>query len=352
MNGREYLQHIKKELQAGHYQHKKGSSILAAFGFIRRRQSAILTINQELDKLGLRSDPPISETMPLDSPHIRFLLDEQEAGVISLTEETVNADEETEEKEEISIESTITAFKVAELSSAAKPVEWIKPNAPLSKAYTVMCLKKYSQLVVAEAEKPLAIHIKGAVSYQSMANALINGSAKTVNDCLDRETPQVSIDDDIGVVIQHLEEHDVVIVIGRDKRLSGIVTAWDLAAEFEDLVGPFKWIGEIESRVKRRVEERLGRENILSFLSNIELAPSQADAEMLTLGNLVVLVQNSDNWDSLGLPFDRQEFCAELDKVRELRNRLMHFRDPLNGSEKTKLKRFCDVVRKIPFASP
>ena len=83
---------------------------------MRRRQSAIVTINQELDRLGLRAVPPISETMPLDAPHIRFLLVEQETGATS----PVSGDEETEEEEEFSIEATTTAFKVAELAAATK----------------------------------------------------------------------------------------------------------------------------------------------------------------------------------------------------------------------------------------
>lgn len=348
MNGHEYLLNIKKELKADRYQHKKGSSILWAFGFVRRRQSAIQTINQELIKLGLKTNPPIDENMPLDSSHISFYL-EEDAIDTSVSADEQHAEDQEVIEEELSLEPTITSFKVAELAAAAQLVDCVKPSAPLSKAYTIMCLKKYSQLVVAESDKSLAISIKGIISYQSIANALISGSATTVNDCLDRETPQVSIDDDIGMVIRHLEEHDVVLVIGRDKRLSGIVTAWDLAAEFEELVGPFKWIGEIEHRVKRRLEDKVGKDDISSFFSEIKLEPSLADTEMLTIGGLVLFVQNVDNWEKLELPFDRQVFCAGLDMVRELRNRIMHFRDPLTFDEKRQLKRFCDVSRKIPM---
>ena len=39
---------------------------------------------------------------------------------------------------------------------------------------------------------------------------------------------------------------DSGLVIGRNKKLQGIVTAWDLAEEFAELVAPFKRIGEIE----------------------------------------------------------------------------------------------------------
>ncbi len=344
MSGHEYLQRIKKELQAGRYQHKKGASILAAFGFVRRRQASLSVINEELQRLGLKCDPPIDENMPLDAPHIRFML--ADAQTTAPTSEVIEPASPEEEQEE-SVDTTVTSFKVGELEAAQKDVETIEPTAPLNKAYTVMCLKKYSQLVVSSTEKPLAINIKGVVSYQSIANALLKGSARTVNECLDKEAPQVSIDDDIGTVIRHLQDHDVVVVIGRDKHLSGIVTAWDLAAEFSGLVGPFKWIGEIEARIKARLENKLGRDHILAFLSETRQPDSELSMDMLTMGSLHVLVQNQENWEKLDLPFDRKVFCEELEMARELRNRLMHFRDPPSQAETERLKRFCDVCREI-----
>ena len=74
MTGRAYLQNIKNELLAGHYQHKKGELILGAFGYSRRRKVVLSEINRELKRLKLRADPPIDEDMPLDSSHISFFL--------------------------------------------------------------------------------------------------------------------------------------------------------------------------------------------------------------------------------------------------------------------------------------
>ena len=55
------------------------------------------------------------------------------------------------------------------------------------------------------------------------------------------------------------------MVIGRDKRLQGIVTAWDLAEEFAELVDPFKRIGEIEERLRALVRMRLGKDKVTGF---------------------------------------------------------------------------------------
>lgn len=338
MSGREYLQNIKEELLEGRYQHKKGINILSAFGYARRRKTALNTINKELKRLGIKTDPSINQNMPMDSTHIRFFLVDKSAKVRRKLSTAI--DESVEDQiDEAATEPSITSFKVADLDAAARQVTCVKTNESLSKAYTIMLKKKYSQLVVADFDKPVATSIKGIVSYQSIADALISGKAKTVGECLDKTTPHVSVDDDIDRVVEYLEKHEVVLVIGEDKHLCGIVTAWDLAAEFANLVGPFKRIGEIEYRVTKCIKDKLGP-------TAIEALPGMS-ASVLTLGDLVRIIQNPDNWEKLQLPFDRQEFSGILDEVRELRNRLMHFRDPLDGNEMRRLQDYCELVRKI-----
>ncbi|MBI2857299.1 MAG: hypothetical protein HYX95_03165 [Chloroflexi bacterium] len=189
--------------------------------------------------------------------------------------------------------------------------------------------------------------VKGTITYQSIAEALIRGPVNTVNECLDKTTPHVLMDDNIDNVINNLANSDVVLVNGQDKRLSGIVTAWDLTIEFAELVGPFKWIGEIESRVRECVRAKLEASAIALFLGGATEATLKNDPEMLTLGDLVRIVQNPDNWEKLGLPADRQEFSDVLNDVREYRNRLMHFRDPLNEKEKKQLQNYCEMVQKL-----
>ena len=240
----------------------------------------------------------------------------------------------------------IPTFKVGDLDAADKPVKCIRSNDPLEKAYTIMCKNEFSQLVVADTDRPLETAIKGTITYKSIADALISGKEKTILGCLDKTTPRVSLDDDIDIVINNLEKHDAVLVIGTNKHLSGIITAWDLSVEFASLVGPFKWIGEIELRIREQLKEKLGTEFILNFLG--VSSDSDKEIEMLTLGDLIRVLQNTENWGKLQISFfDRNEFAQMLEEVRELRNRMMHFRDPLKEIEKKQLQKYCEVVRKI-----
>ena len=90
MDGPEYLEDIRSNLASGRYQHRMGENILRAFGYVRRRATAIEEINATLEELGLEANPPISSQMPLRTPRIRFSLKDK---ADSVTPEAVEGPE-------------------------------------------------------------------------------------------------------------------------------------------------------------------------------------------------------------------------------------------------------------------
>ena len=204
-------------------------------------------------------------------------------------------------------------------------------------------------MVVASNSKPRQQDIKGIVSFQSLAKALMNGDPKTVKDCIDDSVPLVQTNADLKSVVGQLSENDVVLVIGKDKRLQGIVTASDLAEEFAELVDPFKRIGEIEERLRALVRTRLGKDKVAEFLADHGVSGNNpvAEIEELTMGELQRILGFPKHWDGLGLAFDRVIFTSALGQARDCRNRLMHFGDPLTKEEKKALSNFCETVREI-----
>ena len=350
------MESIRFNLESGHRQHRMGENVLRAFGYLRRTGKAIQEINSSLDDLGLIVDPPINPEMPFKYPRIRFrLIHEDESTSTENVCEVEDTDpdileallQDIQDIEDISLPDH--AFSISDLPSADRDVEWVSSSAPIKTAYTKMVLEKYSQLVVADSAKPLRQDIKGIISFQSMTNALMNGDPKTVGDCVDKGVPTVGSDTDLRSVVDELGKHDVVLVIGNENRLQGIVTAWDLAAEFAQLVDPFKRIGEIEERLRILIEKRLGQDHVTEFLTNHGLSNEDrvADPDRLSMGDLQRVLENPANWDSLQLPFERVVFTDALDKARRYRNRLMHFRDPLIETEVKLLQQLCDMVRQI-----
>ena len=347
MSGQEYLEDIRANLELGRSQHRMGENILRAFGYVRRRATAIEDINATLEELELVADPPVNSEMPLRVPRIRFSLKSTTNASESEVSYGIDASSQDAEDDESNLPEL--AFTVSELASAKSDVAWVSPNASIQEAYTTMLVNKYSQLVVASNAKPRQQDIKGIVSFQSLAKALMNGRPETVGDCIDSSVPSVQNDADLESVVDHLSGNDVVLVIGRDKRLQGVVTAWDLAEEFAELVDPFTRIGEIEERLRTLVRRQLGKDKVTEFLRVQVLSGNDpaSEIEKSTMGDLQRVLEYPKHWDALELAFDRVVFIDALDKAREYRNRLMHFRDPLRNEERRQLSNFCDVVREI-----
>lgn len=351
MTGQEYLDDIRRSLESGRRQHRMGQNVLRAFGYVRRRSTAIRQINKMLDELGLIADPPIDSNMPLRNPRVRFSLRSASAtGATESTDDSTDADPSIHENLSDDVESNLPepGFTVSELSAASQTVERVSPNAPINEAYAKMILGKYSQLVVSSNDQPIQQDIKGIVSFQSIAKALMNGDPTTVGDCT-ASVPHAKSDADLNSVVNELSASDVVLVIGLDNRLQGIVTAWDLAEEFAGLVNPFKRLGEIEMRLQTLLERRLGNEKVAEFLHNQSVSGNRQieSLEQLTMGELQRVLEYPGHWDELELAFDRRVFIGALDEVRDYRNRLMHFGDPLSEAEMTLLTNFCDMVREI-----
>jgi predicted transcriptional regulator len=308
-----------------------------------------------LDELGLRTEPPIDANMPLRVPRIRFLLHSRAAIDVEEPSEADDVEEVDEEEEATSeLGSLVQAFRIAELDVLGKVVECIAPDATIAQAYTRMALNKYSQLVVTNSRNPRRHDIKGIISYQSITKALLNGNPTTVRECLDESIPILRSDADLKDVVPLLGIHDVVLVVGEDLRLQNIVTAWDLAEEFAQLVDQFKRIGEVEARLRALLLEKLGSARIGQFMAENPSPPPHGHAEViedlnaLTIGDLQRILEHPSHWNELGLRgVDRAAFVSALDRTRQFRNRLMHFQDPLSADEARELTNFCDLVREI-----
>ena len=355
MTGQEYLESIRTNLENGQYQHRMGRNLLSAFGYVRRRATAIDDINETLERVGLTTDPPIDADMPLRTPRIRFSLmnydgsgsleTDQDAGTLDPNDTHAFLQDHDDSDGNI----PEPAFSIYELESAKTDVECVPPSASLKTAYTKMVMHKYSQLVVANSPRPRQQDIKGIVSFQSIAKALIHGTPTTVGDCMDKEFSYAQSGTDLNSVVSQLSNHDVVMVIGQDKRLQGIITAWDLADEFANLVDPFKRIGEIEQILRSLIRVRLEKNEVAEFLIEYGLSGNSpiVELEELTMGELQRILEFPKHWNALDMVYDRGVFISGLNRVREYRNRLMHFGDPLKDEELAQIANFNDAVREI-----
>ncbi len=351
--GRDYLEAIRDELASGRRQHRMGESLLRAFGYMRRRATALEEINSTLRELGLVATPPVNADMPLRTPRIVFALSSPSESIgTEVADEFLDptSGNVIAQIQDLEVDGNLPepSFRVSELESAKTNVERVSHTDSISAALTKMSMYDYSQLVVASHDEAKQHDIKGVVSFKSITQALMKGTPVTaaVGVCIEK-VPIVSIDDDLVSIIPELNRSEVVLVVGRKRRLQGIVTPWDLANEFSVLIEPFMRIGEIERHLRSLIEKHLPSDCIAEFLNDAEIPVDGSAIKLsdLTLGEIQRILEYPNHWGRLNLPYDRKIFIDGLDGIRNYRNRLMHFKEPLQKSDTALLANFCNMLR-------
>ena len=355
----QYLDRIKEELLQGRRQWKRGDKLLEAFGYMRRRQTAIDLIRASLEVRGLYTIPELTTSMPLDTG-ITFYLkgvpeSEQEAPPNPESGEPLETVEVATEvggqhEFEVVVDPPFTvpevpadqSYVVANLACAERTPLSVGLASEVLVAMTRMEFEDYSQLVVVDDSR----RVLGAISYKSIARASRGrGQPRSVADCLDTTIPKVLRSDPLLSVVGLFQKHDAVLVVRDDGSAAGIVTPSDIAVEFGAIAAPFLLIGEIEEELRWIIQKQLP--NLESALAAVKIefdpviTPQISD---LTMGELQRLLQYKNHWDAIGISYDRRTFCDELNAVREIRNAVMHFRE-IEPEVLAKLSRFAQVLK-------
>ncbi len=294
------------------------------FGYQRRVKRVVSQIRNKMEKLGLRT-----------VPDFEFAWIE---GAISI-EFTPEAGEAAETSEELD-DPTI---RIETLEAANREPTKVKPDDPLKVATTLMHMNDYSQLPVMTTER----EVKGVISWKSIGTRRAQKhECNLVSDCMD-SAQEVEINAPLLDAIGYISEHGYVLVRGRDRTVTGIVTASDVGDQFMQLTGPYLVIGEIEGHLRRLVHGRFTVEELSESLNEDGERLIEGTAD-LTFGDYCRLLQNPEYWRRLGLSIDRVTFTKHLDDVRKIRNDVMHFEpDGLEPDHETTLKNLARFFRNL-----
>ena len=137
-------------------------------------------------------------------------------------------------------------------------------------------------------------------------------------------------------------EHQYVLIRGKTKEITGIVTSSDIAGQFMELAGPFFVIGEIEGYLRLIVKGKFTPDQLNEASFNEGNTQSIVGPADLTFGAYCQLLGKQERWERLGLNIDRGEFVKRLEAVRAIRNDVMHF-DPV-GLEPEDTRKLYDLA--------
>jgi len=322
------LQNIKAQLSKGLAPPQETvRSLLLWFGTSRRGWRVCRQIRSKLKSYGLQTTP-----------------DFEYAYINGSVAFTPLQDAEGGSKTQEGIAITDPTYRIGRLEAANVVPTSTKPDATLAEAITLMLTQDFSQLPVMTGER----EVKGIISWKTIGSRLaLKRTCDHVREAME-PAQEIGIEDSLFSAIAIIAEHDYVLVRGQDKKISGIITASDFNVQFQKLAEPFLLVGEIENGIRQILYGKFNKSEL-----NAVRDPGDEEREVegvsdLTFGEYLRLVEDDKRWKKLKLAIDRVEFVKRLDRVREIRNDVMHFDpDGLDEMDLYTLREFAQFLRRL-----
>ncbi len=213
----------------------------------------------------------------------------------------------------------------------------VGPNSSLEEAITEMLLNDFSQLAVLSGPR----NPRGAVTWRSIAQAMHRKPDATVADAIVR-AEVVAYDRDLFDVLPTLQQREFVLVTNEGRAVMGIVTTADVARRYGEMATPFFQLGELDQTLRWILRCALDIPTVQPLCGR-----TIENFDQLAFGDYQRILENKDVWDRLGWPLDRQRFIFRLDRIRQIRNSVMHFHpDPVSEDAVEKLRNFTMLLHR------
>jgi len=299
---------------------------LSWFGAQRRTYWIVKRIRDELDEANIQTEPDF-ESVYLDSPMTFCLRPERPPKQITPNAVDISVTESITCVEKVSVARldsyTDPTYRISKLAAANNPPLCVAPDAAVQEAITLMLSNDFSQLPVMTGERD----VRGMISWTSIGTRLaLEKSGTSAQELMDIHQ-EIRADASLFQAIPIITQHQYVLIRGSDNRITGIVTASDLSLQFQQLAEPFLLLGEIENHIRRILANKFSASELGEAQDPRDTQRAVSQVSDLTFGEYIRLIENPDRWKKLVLPIDRKIFIKQLDRVREIRNDVMHF-DP------------------------
>ena len=295
-------------------------TLLGWFGVSRRGKHKVVEIEETLRRLEIETWPNFEGVYIDGEIEFRSLGSSQEVVGFSNEEATGGTDSETEDNSV----SSDPVPRLAVLQAAnSRPVS-IKRDESLSKAYTHMISHDFSQLPVMQSDrKP-----EGFVSWKTIGTAIsLNRPLEKVRDVMDRDVTVLKADTPLFDAVGAIVANEFVLVEGVGQKITGLVTTSDISLQFNELSKPFLLLAQIEGHLRRLISDKFDQDDIAAAANPSDTDRNVEGVSDLTFGEYIRLLQPEERWNKLGVHLDRKVFLERLERIRVIRNNVMHF-DP------------------------
>ena len=337
--------------------------LLSWFGAARRRYRVVARIRAALDDVGLITYPDF-EGEWVDST-IYFMKKPKPEPAKAGTDKT-GAGSKTDSGQSDALEPVATvvvepqagktspdgpvtpSHRLGRLKAAHVKVVSVAPTASIQQAITIMLTNDFSQLPVMTNERD----VKGLISWKSIGSRLaLKKKCELVKDAME-PWREMSEDGSIFDAVSVIAKDDCVLVRSQDKRVTGVITASDIANQFHLLTEPFLLLSDVEGRVRNLIASKIKPEDLKKNKDPSDPTRTIESIHDFTFGGYVFLLQQSAIWDKLCLCIDQKTFVKQLDEVREVRNDVMHFDpDGIDEDAQQSLRTFAGFMERLAILS-
>lgn len=207
------------------------------------------------------------------------------------------------------------------LEASVKTPISVKRDSKINEAYLLLWQNDFSQLPVMNDDRT----VLGIITWQTIAKGLIlNRESDCVKDFMSDKFTVLDENTPLFEAIKEVIKMGVVFVKDKEKKIKGPVTPSDLNEEFIEQIEPFILLEQIENYIRLLLDDKIILEDIhkLIAIEDDRIVNSISD---MNFGEYLRILENTEMWNSLNLPFDKTNFIKNLNKIRHVRNGVMHF---------------------------
>lgn len=208
------------------------------------------------------------------------------------------------------------------LSAANKEPITVTRDAELVEATTLMMLHNYSQLPVISNPKTIV----GFISWGTIGSKLSNGvQSDKISDYYSKDIAVIDYEKPLLEAIKIIIDKEFAVIQKSDKTISGIVTIADISEQFVTISEPFLLLEQIENHIRKVLDGKFLLDELIDFCKIGDQERKLEHIDDLTFGDYIRIIEKSEHWEKLNLSLDRSHFIKQLEKIRNIRNDIMHF---------------------------
>lgn len=303
--------------------------LLRWFGAERRGAHVVADIRRALEERDLLTVPDFAEAY-IDAPVTFLSRTAKNSSREAESSSTAPTDDGTEPSSEAQDAQVPTAddrpdhvVRLSRLKAANQPATVVQTSTSLNQAASIMVVNGYSQLPVVDNGK-----LVGVVTWENILKGLLHQKASTVAHCTDPRL-QHEPREPVLSVLPEIVRHGFILV-RKDDGFS-IVTAADIAEQFNELTEAFLLISQIEQRLRTLIKESISIDDIINVNETHKLGLRNVrNVDDMTFGQYQRLLAVPEAWTKLRTSLDHETIITRIDLVRRIRNDVMHFDpDPL-----------------------